>query len=124
MIKQGEKERRAFFRLNLYHLAKLKLISEPKEDEQPILASVKDIGGGGVRLRLDKSLPLGALVQLFINFPGAPQAIPIVAKVIWVKKAGKRTSLYEAGVQFLEIEDFFRDKIAGRILLLYKKFKK
>ena len=124
MIKQGEKERRSFYRLNAYHLAKYHLVSVPKEKQESSLASVRDIGGGGVCLRLDKSVPVGSLIQLYINFPGISKPVPVMAKVVWIKKIWAKNNIYEAGVQFLEIEGILRDEIVGRVNIVRKRLEK
>lgn len=108
-----KKERRAYPRLPVYHLAKYKLISQPKE-EPPVTTSIKDVSGGGICLRLDEHLPVSAVIQLYINFPRIPQTITALAKVVWIKQIGK-SKRYEAGVQFLEIEDTFRQAIVKRV---------
>jgi len=111
MIKK--KEKRAYLRLPVYHLVKYRLTSQPKE-EPPVITSIKDVSGGGIYLRLDEHLPVSTVIQLYINFPQIPQPIPTLAKVVWIKQLGK-SKRYEAGVQFLEIEDAFRQAIIKRV---------
>lgn len=106
-----QKERRRQSRLNAYHLVKYLLATE---QQGPVLASVKDISAGGLCLRTREKLPVSGVIQLHINFPQLQEAIPTTAKVIWVRKLGK-VNRYEAGIQFLNIEQAFRDLIIKRI---------
>jgi c-di-GMP-binding flagellar brake protein YcgR len=113
-------EKRKYPRLKVYHLAKYRLFSEAKEGEPPIAASIRDIGGGGVCLRVEEQIPVASILQVYINFPHLPQSIPSLAKVVWVKKIGK-SKRHELGIEFLEIEDIFRSAIIKRIESVNKK---
>ena len=106
------KERRKFVRLNAYHLVKYRLISEQKQGL--VIASIKDISGGGVCLSVEEELPKGSVLQVYINYPGFSAPIPCLAKVSWSKQIGK-TNRYELGLEFLEIEDLLRQEIIQRI---------
>lgn len=112
------KERRKYIRLKAYHLAKYRCLSNP--EKPAVTASIKDIGGGGVCLRVEEQIPVSSILQIYINFPQMPQAIPCLAKVVWAKKLGK-TNRYELGIQFLEIEDIFRQTIIKRIGSVHKR---
>jgi len=108
-----KEERRKFFRLNAYHLAKYRLVSENNKEELKI-TSLKDISAGGVCLRTDREIPRGSILQLYINFPQLSSPIPCLAKSTWIKKSDKKGH-YEIGLEFLEIEDFLRKEIMERI---------
>jgi len=120
MIK-NVKERRRYPRLDVYHLAKYRLISQPESDL--ITAHIKDIGGGGVCLLLNEEIPVNSTIQIYINFPELTQPIPCIAKIAWVKRIDKLKK-YKAGVEFLEIEDIFRDIIINRIEYVREKIEK
>jgi len=102
------KRKRGYFRLSAYHLAKYRLLSS--SDHSPTITGIKDIGGGGICLQTEEHLPIGSTVQVYINFPKLSQPIPAVAKVIWIKPSGKK-GRYEAGMEFVDIENIFRDAI-------------
>ena len=115
-----KKDRRKFARLNAYHLAKYRLISEDKN--ALILASIKDISGGGACLKTCMEITRGSVLQVYINFPQFSSPVPCLAKVAWVKKIGK-TGCYELGLEFLEIEDFLRENITRRIDYAFRRSK-
>jgi len=108
------KERRKFRRLYTYHLAKYHIVSKPKEDQQPVIAAIRDIGGGGICLQAEEALPISCVIQLYINFPQFPKPIPCLARVTWVKRIG-RTGKFEIGMHFIDIEEIFRQAIIKRI---------
>ena len=113
-----KKEKRNFFRLNAYHLVKYRLASQ--EEWQMAIASIGDISAGGVRLRSDKELPRGIMLQVRINFPKVPLPVSVLAKVVWVKKLGK-ASRFEIGLEFIEIEDLLRQEINQRVDYVRRK---
>lgn len=115
-----QKDRRKFPRLSAYHLAKYRLISNPQD--QLVMASIKDIGGGGICLRSEEKLPVSSVVQLYINFPQFSQPIPTLTKVVWIKKIGK-SKRYDVGIQFLELEEILRQGIVKRIDYVCKRVK-
>jgi c-di-GMP-binding flagellar brake protein YcgR len=108
---KNSEEKRAYPRVRVYHLVKYRLLSRP--DAPMVLASFKNIGGGGACLRTPEALSTSDIIQLYINMPGFSQAFPSVAKVVWVKKAGKNQ--LEAGLHFMEIEELIRNDIIKRI---------
>ena len=127
------KNKRKFFRLKAYQLAKYRVIS-PKEGEHIVFNAVKDIGGEGVCFRTKEDLPISSILELQINVPFLDKPLDTVAKVVWTKIMG-RTNKYEIGVQFLDIEkdyqrkiikriDFVREKISGGDSFFRRLFKK
>jgi c-di-GMP-binding flagellar brake protein YcgR len=106
------KERRNYPRLQAYHLAKYRLIQ--KSGERPIVAAIKDIGGGGICLQTEEYLPIASIIQVYINFPKFSQPIPTLAKVVWIRKPGRK-KVYEAGVEFVDIEQIFRHAIVRSV---------
>lgn len=113
MFGKKVEERRQHGRIHTYHLVKYKVMSGGAE-AQPILASLADIGGGGICLRSQEALQVGALVQVSINLPQFPHPVTSTAKVVWAKKI-KNTETFEAGLQFVDIEDAIRNQITGRV---------
>ena len=114
MVKLKKKVKRKYSRLIVYHLAKYRLASQPKGEL--IIASIKDIGGGGVCLIAENNLVTGEILQLYINFPHISAPVSCSAKVTWSKKkkVGK-INHYEIGLQFLEINEILRQDMANRI---------
>ena len=111
--KKRIEERRKYTRFHAYHLVKYKVISAEKEAGM-LLASLADIGGGGICLCSEESLPVGSTVQISINLPQFPQPVTSIARVVWTKKL-KSAKIYKCGLQFIEIEDMLRSKIATHV---------
>jgi len=106
------KDKRSYFRLSAYHLAKYRLLS--KSDHSPAITGIKDIGGGGICLQAEEHLPVGSDVQVYINFPKISQPIPAMAKVVWTKPSRRKGS-YEVGMEFVDIEHIYRDAIVKSV---------
>ena len=107
-----KKEKRKFNRLAVYHLVKYRLISKPKDELT--VAHIKDIGGGGVQIVTEDKFAKDDTLQLYINFPHILSPIPCLAKVEWTRKITK-SSRYESGLQFIEIEDILRQEMIKQI---------
>jgi c-di-GMP-binding flagellar brake protein YcgR len=105
-------ERRKYRRLRAYHLVKYRPAFA--QDKPLVLASIKDISAGGVCLVTKENLPTGSLLQVFINFLWLPAPVPVLAKVVWIKKPGRKQR-FECGLEFSEIEEVLRKDIHGRI---------
>lgn len=110
-------EKRGHLRADIYHLIKYKPVSGEKTT---VLASLKNISGGGICLVAEEEIPVSTVLQIYINFPHLPQPIPAVAKIVWLKKVGKGNR-FHAGLQFLEIDEVLRQGIVRRVETVYKK---
>ncbi|MDD5432303.1 MAG: PilZ domain-containing protein [Candidatus Omnitrophica bacterium] len=123
MAKSTGQERRKHSRFTAYHLAKYKLLATEPKETCFCLAAVKDIGAGGIRMRIDKLLPMSSLLELKINFPAFNSPVFVLAKVVWIKsfKTGK---YIEYGLQFTEIEEAVSSIIAKRLFSVEEKLKK
>lgn len=105
-------EKRKYSRLRVYHLVKFLSISKPQGNMD--IASLRDISGGGGLLLSDKELPLGSMLQIFINFPRLVNPISSLAKVVWQKRLPKAKK-YEIGLQFLDLGDDIRSEIIKNV---------
>lgn len=114
----GQKERRKYSRLNSFHLLKYRLVSEPQKE--PVLATIRDISGGGIRILTEEEIPKSSILQVYINFPQFPQPVPSVAKVVWSRRL-KSVKKYESGLEFMEIDEGLRHDMMGRIESVNKK---
>lgn len=123
MSKIRGKERRKAIRLQAYHLAKYRPASSEKEQAQPILVALKDIGAGGVCLRTEEYLPVSTQIDLRINFPGLDYPISSIAKVVWIRQIGK-TKRYEVGAQFINLEESVSKLIDEQVKLVYQRANK
>lgn len=108
----GRKDRRKYTRLDAYFLAKYRLVSDPNKES--VLASVKDIGGGGICMRVEGDIPVSSIIQIYINFPQVLQSVPTLAKVVWSRKMG-RSNRFEIGAQFMEIEEVLQKDIIQHV---------
>ena len=109
-----KKNNRACPRSNGYLLAKYKIFPSRKDKDTFILTSAKDIGCGGVRLRLQERLSAGDILQVSVMFPISDKPIDCKAKIVWIKRA-KGENKYEAGLQFVDIDEAARKTIDGRV---------
>jgi len=115
-----KQERRKFIRLKAYHLAKYKPLPPKEPHAVSTLASIKDIGGGGICLRTKEHIPLSSIIELQIKFPAIDTPIFTVVKVVWVKQL-KKYKLYEIGAQFIEIEESVRKFIDEQAKSVYER---
>ena len=107
------KEKRTYPRLTAYHLAKYRMLSWSDKDKY-VIASIKDISGGGISLLTDEDIPVSSIIQLLIQFPAFPKPIPSLAKVVW-KKHLKSIKKFKMGLEFIEIEEMLRAKVVNRL---------
>lgn len=114
---------RAFIRLSAYHLVKYKPVSTEKEEALPVLATIRDIGAGGVCLRTEEYLPVSSVIEVRINFPSRATPIFTLARVAWIKKR-RQGRYYEVGAQFIEIEESARRIIDEHLKYVHKNLEK
>jgi c-di-GMP-binding flagellar brake protein YcgR len=114
------KEKRAFTRLKVYHLAKYRLISGGKEMPALVMASLKDISAGGACLRVEEYLPKDTLIELKINLPMLDNPVSCRAQVMWIRSIASR-ELYELGVQFQDMDPATRKAIDEGIKFVQEK---
>lgn len=106
------KNKRKYSRFDAYYLVKYRPVLAPKD--KLVLSSIRNISAGGVCLEAKERLSVGAFIQLYINFPWFTDPVPVVAKVVWIKKPGRKDK-YEHGLEFSEIEEIIRKDIYERI---------
>lgn len=111
------KDKRVHPRSRAYFLTKYKLISTPTDKNTLVLTSTKDISGGGMRLKLNQYIPVSSVIQLYINFPAFPSPIPTLAKIMWIRKI-KWKNAYEAGVQFVDMEEPAKKAISDQVRMV------
>ena len=115
-------ERRSFYRL----LITIPLVSAEvvaaRGAGEPVEALIVDISGGGVRLRIDKSLPDGTRLQLVFVLNG--QRLRLNAEVVHVSTLERRgaTARYEAQCAFVDISVAEQDLIVRFIFEKQREF--
>jgi c-di-GMP-binding flagellar brake protein YcgR len=117
-----KEERRKHLRLRVYHLVKYRVISDKSPQTQPLLASIKDIGAGGICLITAEPLEVTANLELQINFPDLKKPVFTVGRVVWSRQIAKM-SRYEVGVEFTDIEDSIPKLIDDDVKFVYRKLK-
>ena len=118
---RGE-ERRKYLRLEVYHLVKYRVIPDKPPYPAHLLASIKDIGAGGICLITEEPLPVSTNLELQINFPDLGGVILTFGRVVWLKQVAK-TNRYKVGIEFTGIEESLRKRIDGKVKFSYQKLK-
>jgi len=71
-----------------------------------------NISAGGMFVRTDRRLPVGALVSVAVELPDGDRPAPVQAKVVHVgPRARSRVSLGGVGMQFVGSDDAFRGRV-------------
>lgn len=74
------------------------------------LGEVVDLSVTGMRCRSNRSIPLSAGQHLDFDLQTLAGTLRMQGKVVWSTKKGMRR--YEAGVQFLQVDDTLRRTLA------------
>jgi c-di-GMP-binding flagellar brake protein YcgR len=117
-----KEDRRQYLRLKVYHLVKYRIISDKPPYSQPLLASIKDIGAGGICLFVEEPLPVSTNLELQINFPAIEKPIFTLGRVAWSKQVAK-TNRYVVGIEFVNIEASMPKLIDDNVRFVYRKLK-
>ena len=85
----------------------------------------KDIGGGGICVFADQTLPPGTQLQVALTLPGREQPVNFTAEVVWSEQyemigKGERRRSIEAGLQFVEISPNDREAVMQHVILSLK----
>jgi len=67
-------------------------------EDMPLKGTTINISGGGLCFKSDVEIPLGKMVALEIDLPGAPAPVMAMGKLMWVKV--NEDGEYENGVEF------------------------
>jgi len=120
MEKPNWEEKRKYYRLEAYHLAKYRIADQPEGEW--VDANVVNIGGGGVYLRANRELSVSTIINLRILFPGDTGPVNLKAKVVRVKRSEVKNNIYfDSGLLFLDIDDKLQKEIIKRIERVRKK---
>ena len=69
-----------------------------------------NISQGGVRIRIQKFIPLRTLVYLKIHLTNPERNIPVKGQVVWIMEV-PHSDTYDAGIEFLK--EKYRDPAIG-----------
>ncbi|MFH1621838.1 MAG: PilZ domain-containing protein [Candidatus Omnitrophota bacterium] len=104
-------ERRKFVRLDLNTKVEWEKVNR---DEPASEFKSKNISGGGICLITDEIINIGDTLNLKIDLPTL-KTIHAKGKVVWIEGfeivGGRREKKYEAGIEFLDINDKDRQEI-------------
>jgi c-di-GMP-binding flagellar brake protein YcgR len=96
-------ERRKYRRIKI----KIKFIYKVMGVKGEISLASVDLGGGGIRLYLDKEIERGSVVELGLGLPGEKQLLFSLGRVVWQKKvtgdAGAKRARYLTGLEFINL---------------------
>jgi len=114
-------ERRAFYRLLItIPVVQAELIEEEGAGE-PIEATIVDLSGGGVRLRVDRTLSAGTRLELVFDL--RDRRLRLEAEIIHLAELERaRGTRYEAQCRFLEISKIDQDTIVRFIFEKQREF--
>ena len=114
-------ERRQFVRLD----TRLEISYTVLPAEQAKHGVTKDIGGGGICLFAEKSLPPGTRLQVAMTLPGREAPVRFTAEVVWTEqyevigKEERRRSV-EIGGRFLESAPKDQEAVLQHVILSLK----
>ena len=100
------KEKRKFIRLTANIRVKYRILKKIGTKE----TLTKNIGGGGIKLFLNESLPVNTLLKLDIKIPKYPESISAEGRIIWVEKSKLRPK-FNVGISFTKITSVDRARI-------------
>jgi len=124
-MEEIKKERRQFPRMTVELIVRYKILSAQERSD----AKTKNISGGGVCLVSREKMQAGTFVALEIKFPKSKGPILAGGRVVWscesslgLSPAGHRR--FDNGVEFVQIEDVDRQRIAEHIKSELEKAKR
>lgn len=104
-------ERRKFVRLNINVSVNCSLL-DGKDIRHT--ATTKDIGAGGIRVFVDSQVKRGDVLKLEFLLPELPPQVFATGRVVWVRPfsiEGDKTTRFDAGIEFLDIDPKDRERI-------------
>ena len=78
----------------------LSLSHDLNPDDKTVTGMATDVSAGGLSLRLDRTLPVGATLDLWVRIRGRAGTVMLTGAVKWV--ARNPAGHYSAGVELLE----------------------
>lgn len=105
-------ERRQFFRLltSIDPRYAARTDGEGQELER-LDARILDLSGGGVQLRVDRWLPVGAHVRLIFSLDADPAEVDVTMLVLAVQRPDSRHTFYRLNCRFREIAREVQERI-------------
>lgn len=114
-------ERRQFVRLDTRSEVRYTMLP----DGTAATSVSKDIGGGGICLFAERTMPPGTRLQVALQLPGREQPVNFTAEVVWSEQyevigKGERQRSVEVGLQFVEIAPQDREAVMQHVILSLK----
>lgn len=113
-----KENRRKFPRSPVHLLVKYKCAGSA-ESSQPVISVSKDIGMGGIKLRLKESPPLGQIIIAQINIPAFERPVNVVLKALWARASGE-PGFFDVGTEFVNIHKDDRSDFLDYISFINK----
>lgn len=110
----SEDNRRKYHRLRSYCLVRYSKMAAAKPGEGKT-TNVRNISEGGLMFTSYEPLPVDSTIKVMVNFPGRPEPVETVAKVMRCIKASDTEEVYHVGVLFLDISEQDRTQIHSHI---------
>ncbi len=66
---------------------------------------ILDVSRDGLRVNVDREVPVGAILQIGAELPGADDAFHLAAEVMWCRESGDPEGGWSAGFKLLNAHD-------------------
>jgi len=119
VMRKKKLDTRRYPRVKAHHLVKYR--AKKSEAERHRVASVKNISGNGIVFKTTSQLSVGSELELEINFPGLPEPVKAVAKVVRAEDADK--DKFEIGAHFTKVKQNDASVIVSKIEYMLKKLR-
>lgn len=109
-VRQGE--RRQFYRL-LTNITPERAVHTNAEGEelQQLRVRILDLSGGGVQLRVEQWVPVGAHIDLTFALEGDPVKVNVDVLALTVQQAEARRSFYRVNGIFVDVDRAIQEQI-------------
>lgn len=115
-MEQNKSERRRHGRVGQLLCVSYAVINRRQKNRELI---VKNISGGGMKIPLKENLIVGTLLEVQLELLKEKKKILLKAKIVWIKPASSgKKYLYEAGVEFINVDSAERTMISNCVQYL------
>lgn len=105
-------ERRQFYRLITSIKPRYAAQTTPDGDEiQRIDAHILDISGGGVQMRSEERIPIGARIRLVFALESDPLQLDVTVMALSIQKPDVTRSFHRVNAKFIDIERDVQERI-------------
>jgi len=72
---------------------------------ETIYCSTQDLSTGGIRLAVDREVPVGSVLHLWIGLSDSPGSYMLTGRVVWARPAESGKTSHMVGIEFEEVPD-------------------